>query len=176
MILKSMVMLYWCYSQIRGELVWFIWLYDLFDHVHLGCSNGIGKEAGLFHRERIHQERYGQNRLILNRNTEEKWIRLIVVGIVSSDLFPNWKRKVAYSYMIATTNNPNGREPQLNSSWWRHQMVTFSTLLALCARNSPVTGEFPSQRPVMWSFDVFFDLHLNKRLNKQSWGWWFETP
>ena len=25
------------------------------------------------------------------------------------------------------------------------------------------------------SFDVFFDLCLNKRLNKQSWGWWFET-
>ena len=24
-------------------------------------------------------------------------------------------------------------------------------------------------------FDVFFDLCLNKRLSKQSWGWWFET-
>ena len=60
--------------------------------------------------------------------------------------------------------------------WWRRQMETFSALLALCAGNSPVTGEFPSQRPVTWSFDVFFDLHLNKQLNKQSWGWWFETP
>ena len=37
-------------------------------------------------------------------------------------------------------------------------METFSTLLALCEGNSPVTGEFPSQRPVTWSFDVFFDL------------------
>ena len=55
-------------------------------------------------------------------------------------------------------------------------METFSALLALCAGNSPVTGEFPSQRPVMRSFDVFFDLRLNKRLNKHSWGWWFETP
>ena len=36
-------------------------------------------------------------------------------------------------------------------------------------------GEFPTQRPVTWSFDVFFDLPLNKRLSKQSWGWWFET-
>ena len=61
-------------------------------------------------------------------------------------------------------------------SWWRDQMETFSALLALCAGNSPVTGEFPSQRPVTRSFDVFFDLHLNKRLSKQSWGWWFETP
>ena len=60
-------------------------------------------------------------------------------------------------------------------SWWRHQMETFSTLLAICAGNSPVPGEFPTQRPVTRSFDVFFDLRLNKRLSKQSWGWWFET-
>ena len=46
----------------------------------------------------------------------------------------------------------------------------------LCAGNSPVTGEFPSQRPVTQRFDVFFDLRLNKRLSKQSRGWWFETP
>ena len=37
-------------------------------------------------------------------------------------------------------------------------------------------GEFPTQRPVTRSFDVFFDLRLNKRLSKQSWGWWFEPP
>ena len=37
-------------------------------------------------------------------------------------------------------------------------------------------GEFPAQRPVTRSFDVFFYLRLNKRLSKQSWGWWFETP
>ena len=36
-------------------------------------------------------------------------------------------------------------------------------------------GEFPAQRPVTRSFDVFFDLHPNKRLSKQWWGWWFET-
>ena len=37
-------------------------------------------------------------------------------------------------------------------------------------------GEFPTQRPVTRGFDVFFDLRLNKRLSKQPWGWWFETP
>ena len=31
------------------------------------------------------------------------------------------------------------------------------------------------QRPVTGSFDVFFDVRLNKLLSKQSWGWWFET-
>ena len=55
-------------------------------------------------------------------------------------------------------------------------METFSALLAFCAGNSPVTGEFPTQRPVTRSFDVFFDLRLNTRLGKQCWGWWFETP
>ena len=59
--------------------------------------------------------------------------------------------------------------------WWRHPMETFSALLAFCAGNSPVPGEFPTQRPVTRSFIVFFDLRLNKQLSKQSWGWWFET-
>ena len=82
--------------------------------------------------------------------------------------------------------------------WWRHQMKTFSALLAICAGNSPDTiwchwatvskpvwsvvtalpifpCEFATQRPVTRSFGVFFDLRLNKRLSKQSWGWWFET-
>ena len=54
-------------------------------------------------------------------------------------------------------------------------METFSALLAFCAGNSPVPDEFPSQRPVTRSFDVSFDLCLNTRLCKQSWGWWFET-
>ena len=60
-------------------------------------------------------------------------------------------------------------------SWWRHQMETFSALLAICTGNSPVPGDFPAQRPVTRSFNVFFDLRPNKRLSKQSWGWWFAT-
>ena len=64
----------------------------------------------------------------------------------------------------------------VRKSWWRHQMKTFSALLAFCAGNSPVPGELPAQRPVTRSFDVSFDLRLNKRLSKQSWGWWSETP
>ena len=46
-------------------------------------------------------------------------------------------------------------------------METFSALLAICAGKSPVTGEFPAQRPVTQSFGVFFDLHLNKRLSQK---------
>ena len=62
------------------------------------------------------------------------------------------------------------------TAWWRHRMETFSALLAMCAGNSPVTGEFPAQRPVTRSFDVFFDLRPNERLSQHSWGWWLETP
>ena len=63
------------------------------------------------------------------------------------------------SYIMMTSSNGN-----------------ISLLLAICAGNSPVTGEFPTRRPVTRSFDVFFDLRLNKRLIKQSSDWWFETP
>ena len=53
--------------------------------------------------------------------------------------------------------------------WWRHQMETFSALLALCAGNSLVTGEFPSQRQVTRNFDVFFIYtRINGWLNKRE--------
>ena len=49
-------------------------------------------------------------------------------------------------------------------------METFSALLAICAGNSPVPGEFPTQRPVTRSFDVFFDLRPNKRVKNDEAG------
>ena len=55
-------------------------------------------------------------------------------------------------------------------------METLSASLALCAGNSPVTGEFPSQRPVPRSFDALFDLRLDKWLSEQSRRRWFRTP
>ena len=57
------------------------------------------------------------------------------------------------------------------SPWWRHLMETFAALLTICAGNSLVTGEFPSQRPVTRSFDIFFDLCL-KQIVEQT----METP
>ena len=49
-------------------------------------------------------------------------------------------------------------------------MEALSALLALCAGNSPVTSEFPSQRPMTRSFELFFDLRLNRRLNNREAG------
>ena len=52
-----------------------------------------------------------------------------------------------------------------------HQMETLSALLAICAGNSPVTGEFPAQRPVTRSFDVFFIFAwINGRVNNRGAG------
>ena len=67
----------------------------------------------------------------------------------------SWTSTVRYSYQY------------WSELWWRHQMETFSASLAIRA--------VPAQRPVTRSFDIFFDLRLNKPLSKQPWGWWFET-
>ena len=84
--------------------------------------------------------------------------------------------KVHHTMMTKLRSRFHAKHQVSNGSWWRHQMETFSALLAICAGNSLVTGEFPAQRPVMWSFDVFFDQCPNKWLSKQPWGWWFEMP
>ena len=41
----------------------------------------------------------------------------------------------------------------LSLTWWRHQMETFSALLALCAG---IYRSIPSKRPVTRSFDALF--------------------
>ena len=62
------------------------------------------------------------------------------------------------------------------TTWWRNQIETFPVLLAPCEGNPPVTGGFPSQRPVTRSFDVLFDPRLNTRLSTQPRRRWFEKP
>ena len=61
-------------------------------------------------------------------------------------------------------------------SRWRHQMEKISALLAFCAGNSSITGEFPRQRLVTWNFAVFFDPRLDQQLSKHWRQRWFETP
>ena len=62
-----------------------------------------------------------------------------------------------------------------NYTRWRHKMETFSALLVICAGNSPVFGQFLSQRPVTRNFDVFFVPRLTKRLSKHWRRRRFET-
>ena len=77
-----------------------------------------------------------------------------------------------FAFKISTTIVWSGKA----FSWWRHQMETLFASLALCERNSLITGDFSWLRPVIRSFDVFFDLHQNKRLSNPSWRRWFYTP
>ena len=85
-----------------------------------------------------------------------------------------------YFFDIFFDLHMNKRLSNRSWGWWfetlSHQFWRPCNVLALCAGNSPVTGEFPVQMPVTRGFGVFFDLRMDKRLSKQSWGWWFETP
>ena len=56
-------------------------------------------------------------------------------------------------------------------TWWRHQNGNIFRVTGHLCGEFTGPGEFPTQRPVTRSIDVFFDLRLNK-----PWGWWFETP
>ena len=69
-----------------------------------------------------------------------------------------------------------GHDGQTKITLLLYRPIMTSSNGNICAGNSPVHGEFPAQRPVTRSFDAFFDMRPNKRLSKQSWGWWFGTP
>ena len=89
--------------------------------------------------------------------------------------------RLLYHFTLVFTLEREYIEQILLHRWTGYIMMTSSNgnifrITGLCARNSPVSSEFPSQRPVTLSFDVFFDLVLNKRLSKQSRRQWFETP
>ena len=82
--------------------------------------------------------------------------------VVESHVYVFWICFYEYICNVMTSSNGN----------------IFQVTGHLCG-DSPVIGEFPAHRPVTRSFDVFFDhvdLRPNKRLSKQSWGWWLETP
>ena len=70
------------------------------------------------------------------------------------DMTKNIARHTAHTNMTSSTGN------------------IFRVTGLLCGE---VTGEFHAQRPVLRSFEVFIYLSLNNRLNKQLWGWLFQT-
>ena len=109
-------------------------------------------------------------RCMLQNSFDDTWTSVQVMA---------WCRQATSHYLNqswSSSMTPYSIPLKSHLAWWCHQMETSSALLALCAENSRVTGEFPSQRPVTRSFGVFNDLRLDKRLSKQPWGWWFGTP
>ena len=89
----------------------------------------------------------------------------------------NWKRIVWFMFILLWNiyNIYTYIYIYIYISWCRHHMDAFPVLLVLCEGKPPAIGGFPSQWPMTWSFDVFFDLCLHKRLSKQLRHRWFKT-
>ena len=124
-------------------------------------------------------------RIIMPPITSRVWfleelfvVLIIVLGMIYPDFQTSWgilsvclRHCPEISIWSSNEGVARSKVRWRRKIWWRHQMETFSVLPDFCAGNSLVTGKFPAQRPVTRSFDVFFDLHLNKRMRKQWWGW-----
>ena len=82
-----------------------------------------------------------------------------------------WNHRHRGRHTIALFN-ANEAVLKVMSTWWRHQMETFTVLLPLCQGRRPV--DFPHKG--QWRGAVFWDLRLNKRLSKQLRHRWFDTP
>ena len=78
----------------------------------------------------------------------------VIWGETNRDVLNAWSN----SYIMMTSSNGN----------------IFRVTGHLCGEFTGLRWS-PRKRPVTRSFDIFFDLRLNKRLSKQSWCWWFET-
>ena len=79
-------------------------------------------------------------------------------------LFPSFYKQICNMDILIKNGKCIRTVPAFTRAWWRHQMETFSALLAICAGNSPVPGEFPTQRPVnQWAW-------INGRVNNREAG------
>ena len=81
------------------------------------------------------------------------WSPIFKLSLCNS--FKDW---TPFSYMMTSSN-----------------INIFALLGPLWEESTTSHRWIPPQRPVPRKFDVFFDLRLNKRLNKHSWRRWFET-
>ena len=126
----------------------------------------------------IHSECWTSRKQACQRGSFETHLTLVPHICVAEQGQHVWRQAITWTNVDLSLIGPLETNFSGNriDTWWRDQMETFSALLATCAGNSTVSGEFPAQRPLTWSFDVFLDLRPNKRLSKHWWGWWFETP
>ena len=99
--------------------------------------------------------------------TPPTWMRL------NLDLHPVFSRHICplVTSDVISTRETVARRYHGDVITWNH----FPRYWPFVRGNSPVTGEFPAQRPVARGF-VFFDLRMHKRLGNQWWNRWFETP
>ena len=103
-------------------------------------------------------------------------------SIICSKAYPGWQQRNLRSSAWQTFLCWNRLWiPSKKRQKYRKCMMTssngniFRVTGPLCGEFSG-SGEFPTPKAVTRSFGVLFDLRLYIRLNKQPWGWWFETP
>ena len=85
-----------------------------------------------------------------------QWTYWQLISIGSGNAFvPNRCHAITWTNNCPDVWRMNSTMKGINwhETWWRHQMETFTALLAICAGNSPITGEFPTQRPATRSLD-----------------------
>ena len=94
--------------------------------------------------------------------------------VVGNPFFSSKLSKVVLKSQNSTGsgNCPGTQKP----SHWTDDVIKWKHSFPRCWGGPPVTGGFPSQRPVTRSFDIFFDVCMTKRLSKQSRCRWFEAP
>ena len=111
---------------------------------------------------------FAQTKCRFSRNLPMRHRDLYQVGWISSI------SRLLMSWLLTSSGHQRPR-------YWHDDVIKckhFRVTGHLCGEFTGsrwIPGEFPTQRPVTWSFDVFFDLRPSKRLSKQWWGWWFET-
>ena len=117
------------------------------------------------------------------KNRSNKYRPFCLGLVISIDLYAILLRifvLIVWSPLRCCDHCPGDRLVHYNGAIMSTIMMTSSNG-NIFRVTGPLCGEFtgprwiPAQRPVTRSFDVFFDLRLNKRLSKQWWGWWFET-
>ena len=141
--------------------LWFVWMY----HEYLGArSTKLTVSLPVLRSDRLH-DLWGLTVLfifkLILRCYDGGTAPLMKVICKSPKSWHEQNRHSRHEYFMFMMTSSNGNVIRVTSP--------------LCGKFT-VTGEFPAQRPVTQSFDVFFDLSLIKRLGKQPWGRWFETP
>ena len=111
------------------------------------------------------------------------FFRIVPLAQEQSYDCPSASEGYEYARSLTTHNKTYGRMDSVHISRAVLYLMAGLCYIMMTSPNGnifcvtgPLCGESPTQRPVTRSFDVFFDLRVNKRLIKQSWGWWFETP
>ena len=161
----------WCSTGSCGQILLLYSDYSSFSQ--LICELNIATLLTLDnYRYQTHERNITKFYLLIPKHLIIRLTKLPVCTLKLSTTFWHCRKNSDYFWTrVYIGGIPGGMTFHDDIIKWKH----FPRYWTFYEGNPPVTGGFPSQRPVARSFDVFFDLRLNKRLSKQSRRLWFET-